>query len=90
MSASAGVNYSILEYLSARNGPNLTKRGQTTIKSRPGEGLEDRGGVFLGDWWFETYKIWIISKLVEGQEASIFQMSSDSRVPEGKSDCLQS
>jgi hypothetical protein len=34
--------------------------------------------------------LWIISKLVDGQEASIFQMSSDSRVPEGKSYFLQS
>jgi hypothetical protein len=32
----------------------------------------------------------IISKLVEGHKASIFQMSSDSRVPERKSYCLQS
>jgi hypothetical protein len=34
--------------------------------------------------------IWIISKLVEGQRAGIFKIPSDSRVPEGKSPCLQS
>jgi hypothetical protein len=32
----------------------------------------------------------VISKFVEGQEAGIFEMSSDSKGPEGKSYCLQS
>ena len=36
------------------------------------------------------YKLRIISKLVEGQRAGIFKMPSDSRVPGGKSPCLQS
>jgi hypothetical protein len=47
MSASAGVNYSILEFLSARNAPNLTKSDKTTIKSRPGERIGVKGVSFL-------------------------------------------
>jgi hypothetical protein len=43
MSASVGVNYLILEYLSARNGPNLIENDKTTIMSRLGEGLRIEG-----------------------------------------------
>jgi|APFre7841882654_1041346.scaffolds.fasta_scaffold944340_2 hypothetical protein len=57
MSASSEVNYSILEYLSARNGLNLIKSDKTTIKSRPGEGFRIEGMSLLRDWWFEPYKI---------------------------------
>jgi len=48
MSPSAGVNYSILEYLSARTGPNLMKSDKTIIKSRPGEGLRIEGVSLFG------------------------------------------
>jgi hypothetical protein len=43
MSTSAGVNYSILDCLSARKGPDLIKSDKAAIKSRPGERLRMEG-----------------------------------------------